>query len=716
MTQPQIRLSINKSIMGKASSKDDFYDLSNRLSPACMAPEEIMEHLTLMGHPICCAELQVNEKTQLCKREGASFISAQIIGVDIDKTSTPFEALRDDPWLKAHASFAYTTASHTEAEPRYRIMFVLARPITSPDDYRAAVTGLIDKLGGDQNTKDNVRIWYGSVNAQVIVWGKVLDERTIEMLIKSSEEERHEQRMYDTFSSSKISLDDVRDMLRYIQPQQAHIDWKKIVAATFDAVGTGPEVLAMLEQWSPSEIPYRSLVKAGLSRIHAGTLIWNAKRNGWHPRPGFYQEPPKSPAEVTNKVETFLQSGYQFRKNTITNVIEYKASAAASFDRVSDYWINSECRRMRAAGLKITEERIYKLLDSDFSPMYDPIKEWFAELEKWEPGDRDEIGALCALIPPSKSITSMSEAAQMKYNRQVLETWIIGCVACSIDHKPNHVMPILQGAQGVGKTTFLRYLCPDGLRKDHYYEGMITGDKDNEIKLSQCFLVVDDELEGMTKKSVDLIKQTTSKDQHTIRHPYAHFHMTVPRRVNFAGSVNKKTFLTDETGSRRFPVIVVGGVVDLAVLRTIKIERLWAQAKHLYESGAQHWFDAQMNDIVQRQNQQFEATSLADDLVNTWCKHPQDPEAKARMSATEIASIMQKRHFDQFQVAININGQFIRDVGRALVRAGYENRATRHQGHLKSGYQVEILTSGRTAYGPEQVPDIKEGGSDAVQF
>lgn len=712
MTSPLLRLSVNMSVMGKAS-KADFYDLSNRLRPVTMSPDDIMEHLTIMGHPICCADLAVNDETGLCKREGAAFKSAQIIGVDIDKTSTPFEALKDDPWLKANASFAYTTASHTEAEPRYRIMFVLAKPIQSADEYRAAVAALIDKLGGDQNAKDNVRIWYGSVNAQTIVWGNILSERAIETLVRSSEEEHHEQRMYDTFSASKISLDDVRDMLRYIPTHQAHIDWKKIVAATFDAVGTGPEVISILEQWSPSEIPYASLVKSGLSRVHAGTLIWAAKRHGWHPRPGFYQEPPKSPVDVTNKVETFLQSGYHFRKNTVTNVIEYKTADSSTWERVTDYWINSECRRMRAAGLKITEERVYKLLDSDFSPMHDPIKDWFADLEKWEPGDRDEIGMLCALIPPSASITSMTEAAQAKYIRQVFETWLIGCVACALDHKPNHIMPILQGAQGVGKTTFLRHLCPEALRKDHYYEGMITGDKDNEIKLSQCFIVVDDELEGMTKKSVDLIKQTTSKDQHTIRHPYAHFHITVPRRVNFAGSVNKRTFLTDETGSRRFPVIVVGGVVDLVALKSVKADRIWAQAKYLYESGAQHWFDAQMNEFVQRQNQQFEATSMADDLVNTWCKRVEDDGTKARISATEIASIIQRKHFDTFAVPITVNSQFIKEVGRAMVRAGYEHRAQRHQGHLKAGYLVEILSSARTAYGAKQVPDTTEGGEDA---
>jgi hypothetical protein len=715
MNSPLIRLSINSSVMGKAS-KADFYDLSNRLKPMVMSPEEIMQHLTIMGHPICCADLAVNDDG-LCKREGAAFKSAQIIGVDIDKTSTPFAALKDDPWLKAHASFAYTTASHTEAEPRYRIMFVLPKPVQSSDEYRAIVAALIDKLGGDQNAKDNVRIWYGSVNAGTIIWGNVLSDRTVEALVRSSEDQHHEQRMYDTFSAAKIGIDDVRDMLRYIPPRPGtHIDWKKIAAAVFDAVGTGPDVIAMLEQWSPSEIPYTEIAKSGLSRVHAATLIWAAKRHGWNPRPGFYQEPPKSAVEVTTKVETFLQSGYNFRKNIVTNVIEYKSADSSTWERVTDYWINSECRRMRAAGLKITEERVYKLLDSDFSPMHDPIKDWFDSLEKWEPGDRDEIAALCSLIPPSESITSMTASAQQKYVLQVMQTWILGCVACALEHKPNHVMPILQGAQGVGKTTFLRHLTPKALRRDHYFEGMITGDKDNEIKLSQCFIVVDDELEGMTKKSVDLIKQTTSKDQHTIRHPYAHYHITVPRRVSFAGSVNKRTFLTDETGSRRFPVLVVGGVVDLEALQKIDIERLWAQALYLYKNGGQSWFDSEMNDFVQRQNQQFEATSMADDLVNTWCKKVEDDGTRPRMSATEIASIIQKKHSDMFAVPINLNAQFIRDVGRAMTRAGYEHRAQRHQGHLKSGYLVEILSTARVAYGSQQVPDLSKGGEDAVQF
>jgi len=83
------------------------------------------------------------------------------------------------------------------------------------------------------------------------------------------------------------------------------------------------------------------------------------------------------------------------------------------------------------------------------------------------------------------------------------------------------------------------------------------------------------------------------------------------------------------------------------------------------------------------------------------------------MTSTEIASIIQKRHLDTYAVSLVVNDKLTRDIGRAMVRAGYENKATRHQGHLKSGYLVEILTSPRTAYGPEQVPEVKEGAEDA---
>jgi hypothetical protein len=716
MNFPHIRLSINKSVMGKTSSKEDFYDLSKRLSPATMTPEMIMEHLTIMGHPICCAELQVDKKTKLCKREASGFVSSQIIGVDIDETTVPFEELQNDDWLKEHASFAYTTPSHTDNKPRYRIIFVLARPITNPDEYRSAVTSMIDKYGGDQSAKDNVRLWFGSPNAKTIVFGKIISDKALNTLVRTSESERNEQRTFDTFGLSKLSIDDVRDMLRYIPAKQSHIQWKKISFAIFDAVGTGDDVMQMLERWSPSTIPYRDLLKSPLNNVRTGTLIFEAKKHGWHPKPGFYEQPPKEALEITNKVETFLCSGYEFRKNQITNITEYRSLDTKKWERITDYWVHSELRRMRAAGLKVNKERIYELLDSDFSPMHEPIKEWFSNLPAWDESQGDAIRVYANLIPPDKNITSMTEKGQRNWNYDIIKKFMVGAVACAIYNKPNHIMPILQGDQGVGKTTFLRHLCPEVLRKDHFYEGMITEDRDNKIKISQCFLVVDDELEGMNKKSIDFIKQTVSSAQHSIRYMYAHFDDTKPRIASFAGSVNKRTFLTDETGSRRFPVIAVGGEINLKKLQELKVELIWAQAYQLYKTGFQYWFDSKDNARVQRWNQQFQKTSLADDLVNTWCRKLENDGKTARLNATDIATLIAKRHFDRHNVSLNISAQFIQDIGRAMARAGYESKASRHQGHLKTGYLCEIMVEPRLAYGEKQTTNLTEENNEEVTW
>ena len=329
------RLAISTAVINKAA-RDEFVLLSSRLKPAVMNAEELLEHLTLMGHPICCAELAVDERTGYAKRDHSSFVSSQVVGIDIDETDVPFEAIESDPWLRENAAFAYTTPSHSNEAPRYRIMFVLAKAISKIDDYKALMASLIDKFGGDPSTKDAVRIWFGSVNAKTIVWWKVLSERTVQNIVKAAEELQTEERIYKTFSSSGLTYDDVMEMLRVIPPKMAHIDWKKIVSAVADAIGDGPEVVRMLEQWSASETPYEYVLRHKLQKVTAGTLIWHAKQHGWRPRPGLYNETPKGAVEVLDKVETFLKSGYDFRKNAITNHIEIRQHNAHKWERISD--------------------------------------------------------------------------------------------------------------------------------------------------------------------------------------------------------------------------------------------------------------------------------------------------------------------------------------------------------------------------------------------
>jgi predicted P-loop ATPase len=175
--------------------------------------------------------------------------------------------------------------------------------------------------------------------------------------------------------------------------------------------------------------------------------------------------------------------------------------------------------------------------------------------------------------------------------------------------------------------------------------------------------------------------------------------------VSFAGSVNKRTFLSDETGSRRFPVVAIGGNIDLKALGSIDIDRLWAQAKALYEAGYQYWWDAEDNERLAKWNGQFETTTYADDLVFKWCKPVDDEQKRPRMSATEILQAISRKEFDVDKNIVTVIPQLVKDMGRALVRAGYKARGQRHQGHMKNGYAVEILAEPRKAFASHQ--DVK---------
>jgi len=126
-------------------------------------------------------------------RREENFVSAGHMAFDFDagdESSSLDYIQREGTFAWMFASFGYTTASHTAAAPRCRVVFVLEYPITTPAEYRRvyqAVAWYISSDGSntDPACKDPLRLYYGSKGAEV--WGNwsLLGRGTIDYITET---------------------------------------------------------------------------------------------------------------------------------------------------------------------------------------------------------------------------------------------------------------------------------------------------------------------------------------------------------------------------------------------------------------------------------------------------------------------------------------------------------------------------------------------------
>lgn len=175
-------------------------------------------------------------------------------------------------------------------------------------------------------------------------------------------------------------------------------------------------------------------------------------------------------------------------------------------------------------------------------------------------------------------------APDTEYTRTVIRKWLIGVVArqfrpgCKMDN-----VLITAGEQGLGKSTFFRELFPQELQQQVFTDSLnvLRVERDQVIKLSRFAVVELGELAAWNKADMETVKTTVTCQVGDERAAYARVNALYPRRAVFAGSTNKKEFLRDPTGNRRFWPVDVSTRLDLKLLRSLR-DTLWAQAVSAY--------------------------------------------------------------------------------------------------------------------------------------
>ncbi len=122
---------------------------------------------------------------------------------------------------------------------------------------------------------------------------------------------------------------------------------------------------------------------------------------------------------------------------------------------------------------------------------------------------------------------------------------------CKFDH-----LPVLEGNQGIGKSTFGRILVGDKWFMDGLPD---LADKDAALNLQGIWLCEMSELSSLYRSQLEVAKAFITRQTDKVRPPYGVRRVELPRSTIFLGTTNDRDYLVDTTGNRRFwPVLIKG--------------------------------------------------------------------------------------------------------------------------------------------------------------
>jgi hypothetical protein len=366
----------------------------------------------------------------------------------------------------------------------------------------------------------------------------------------------------------------------------------------------------------------------------------------------------KKDDEYYLETEAYLSSHYNFRLNLITGRLEMKLKHENTYHIMEDVELNSIHRELKKISQSIGKDGLYTLLYSDFTPTYDPFKEYFDALPEWD-GSTDHIAELVDTL-------EFKDPYEKKTFIKYFKRWLVGVVACATEPKSvNQSAIILVGKQGIGKGRWLNYLVPKALSSYIFIGTIDPGNKDTEIYLSECLLINLDELETLRKADIGGLKSTMTKPSVKVRRPYDRLPQDMIRRASFVGSINNSDFLNDPTGSRRFLVFEVENVLDF---QKIDMDKVYSQVKTLLAGGEKYWFSEQEINEITEKNKKYTLRTYEHELVNEMCK----PGNGNWYTSTQLA---EQIHFQKPD--FKIDKASVRNIGYALTHEGFKKKASK---------------------------------------
>jgi len=281
----------------------------------------------------------------------------------------------------------------------------------------------------------------------------------------------------------------------------------------------------------------------------------------------------------------------------------------------SDIWVRNYLEKQYK--LTPTPEMVHSAISHIAAEKrFHPVVNWLKSLE-WDGKPRVEMLFIECL-----------GAEDNEYTRKVSINTLVGAITRVMEPGSKFdFMPILEGTQGIRKSTFWQVLSNGWFSELKTFDQKIAA----EIIQGVWFAEVA-ELEAMRKADIEKIKVFLSQNKDRYRKAYDRRVEDQPRQCVFVGSTNKSEYLDDFSGARRFwPIACNTTLIDTVKLKE-ELSLIWAEAFQIYMLGAVNLFiDGPALEIVKEA--QLDRTH-ADDWVGIIAEWLEEDALLSRYSGT----------------------------------------------------------------------------------
>tara|TARA_R100001224_G_scaffold113906_1_gene102128 strand:+ start:8732 stop:10957 length:2226 start_codon:yes stop_codon:yes gene_type:complete len=575
-------------------------------------------------------------------RKADNAVGSNMVVIDIDGDTTLARFWSTDT-ARAWCAATYTSASHKEDEHRFRALFPLGKKLMSSAEHRGAYFLIVNRLLtelGIESLKDDCgqkpeRLWFGNTGATIqrnkesepvpeflledIAYEESvnftasdvtdIDIKRCQWLLKSflrpSEDGEYESYYVPVMAACAGVGEPLFDswvdwVLRghhgekdentaafkwrglgnysghttlYSLAKKQDADWVRKLPdhLRFGAVGSAvgytefdplPNLDELINNYTGDTMQNQGLEPEPLPDVS------QAKKKG-RPKKSSDDAAKERESDV-EKVKSIL---HNLRTNELTNSLEYDNTQGEKCilqgNDLDLMTVKMSCEN----GIFIPEQRIKAAIQyAAKKNSYCPIRQYLDNCSKnVEPHpDWNHIGEVFLGNHHKIATTAMQRmmvgAVARAYNPGCTMSWL----------------PILVGAQGVGKSMFARSLVPNDLFSE--ITTPIETLMKEQYRLHVAWLLELPEIDNyFNVRNIENFKNLITTRVDEVRFPYAQLPSKLARRFVLIGTTNRNQFLVDSTGNRRFVPLEVGQGFEIPWKQLIQErDSLWAAAIAAY--------------------------------------------------------------------------------------------------------------------------------------